>query len=136
MVRVLLGLIKGAIVGAALGFGATKLGVTTGPLAYATYAIVGFVVGLVAGKAVWRQQTMWTPALKGIFGAAISVGLFWVASKFLGGIKLATLTEPLGVGDRPLVQVPLAVAPILAVIYGIFVEVDDGERKPASTPGA
>jgi hypothetical protein len=135
MVRVLLGLIKGIIVGGALGYAATRLGVTGGPLAFATYAIVGFVVGLVGGKAVWRQPTLWTPALKGIFGALICVGLYWVSSKFLGGLKLS-FTDALGAPDKPVVQVPLVLAPILAVVYGIFVEVDDGERKPASTPPA
>jgi hypothetical protein len=136
MVRVLLGLLKGLIVGGAIGYGATALGVTTGPLAFATYALVGFVVGLVGGKAVWRQPTLWTPALKGVFGALICVGLYWLGSKFLGGLKLelpAALNVP---SDLPAVQVPVVLAPILAVVYGIFVEVDDGERKPASTPGA
>jgi len=125
MLRVLLGLLKGAIVGGALGYGATRLGVTSGALAYATYAIVGFVVGLVGGKAVWRQQTLWTPALKGIFGALICVGLYWVASKFMGGIKLAAVNDAVGTPDRPLAQLPLVLAPILAVVYGVFVEVDD-----------
>lgn len=135
MVRVLLGLLKGLIVGGALGYGATRLGVTGGPLAFATYAAVGFVVGLVGGKAIWRQPTLWTPALKGVFGALICVGLYWLGSKFLGGLKLS-FTEALGAADTPVVQVPLVLAPILAVVYGIFVEVDDGERKPASTPEA
>jgi hypothetical protein len=136
MVRVLLGLIKGAIVGLALGYGATRLGVASGPLAFATYAAVGFVVGLVGGKAFWRHETLWTPAIKGIVGAVICVGLYWVASKFLGGVQVALPAMPGVPTDRPLVQLPVAVAPILAVIYGIFVEVDDGERKPASTPPA
>ena len=134
MVRVLLGLLKGLIIGGALGYAATRLGVTAGPLAFATYAAVGFAVGLLGGRAFWRHETLWTPALKGIFGAAICVGLYWLASKFLGGFSVQ-LPSALGVSaDRPAVQVPLVLAPVLAVIYGIFVEVDDGERKPASTP--
>ena len=136
MVRVLLGLLKGLIVGGALGYVATRLGVTAGPLAFATYALVGFVVGLVGGKAIWRQPTLWTPALKGVFGALVCVGLYWLGSKFLGGLKLelpAALNVP---SDLPVVQVPLVLAPILATVYGIFVEVDDGERKPVSTPPA
>jgi hypothetical protein len=135
MVRVLLGLLKGLLVGGAIGYAATRLGVTAGPLAFATYALVGFVVGLVGGKAIWRQPTLWTPALKGVFGALICVGLYWLGSKFLGGLQLG-FTASLGAPDRPVVQVPLVLAPILAVVYGIFVEVDDGEGKPASTPGA
>ena len=65
MVRVMLGIIKGTLIGGGIGYAAMRLGVTTGPLAYATYAAVGFLVGLVCGKAVWRQETMWTPRSKG-----------------------------------------------------------------------
>ncbi len=136
MLRVLLGLLKGLIVGGAIGYGATKLGISGGPLAFATYAIVGFVVGLVCGKAVWRQPTMWTPALKGFIGAGLLALLYWPISKFLGGVQIAALNEAVGTPDRPLTQLPLALAPLLGVVYGIFVEVDDGERKPASTPEA
>jgi hypothetical protein len=128
MVRVLLGIIKGALIGAGLGYAALRVGVTSGPLAYATYAAVGFLVGLVCGKAVWRQETLWTPALKGLFGAAVCAGLYWGASKLLGGVTV-NLPAQLNAEGRPLVDVPLLVAPVVAIVYGIFVEIDDGERK-------
>ena len=131
MLRVILGLVKGAIIGGAVGYGATQLGVTTGTLAFATYAAVGFLVGLVCGKAIWRQETLWTPILKGLFGAGICVLLYWAASKFLGGLTMG-FTAQLGAADRPLVQIPLVLAPVLAIVYGIFVEIDDGERKGAA----
>jgi len=132
MLRVLLGIFKGAIVGGAIGYAATQLGVQAGPMAYATYAVVGFVVGLVCGKAVWRQETLWTPALKGLFGALVSMGLYWGATKVLGGLNPPFAVEGVFAADRPVVQIPLLVAPVLAIVYGIFVEVDDGERKAAA----
>jgi hypothetical protein len=139
MGRVILGIIKGTLIGGAIGYAALRLGVTTGPLAYATYAALGFLVGLVCGKAVWRQETMWTPALKGLFGAAVCAGLYWGVSKFLGGalsgVKLE-LPPQLGASDRPVLEVPLLVAPVLAIIYGVFVEIDDGERKAKAPPPA
>jgi hypothetical protein len=137
MVRVILGIIKGALIGAGLGYAAMQIGVTSGPLAYATYAAVGFLVGLVCGKAVWRQETLWTPALKGLFGAAVCAGLYWGASKLLGGMKVDLPPQLAGgeAGPRALVEVPLLVAPIVAIVYGIFVEIDDGERK-AKPPAA
>jgi hypothetical protein len=136
MVRVILGIIKGGLIGAGLGYAAMQIGVSTGPVAYVTYAAVGFLVGLVCGKAVWRQETMWTPALKGLFGAAVCAGLYWLGAKFLGGLKLEQLTTPIGAADRPLLEVPLLVAPALAIVYGIFVEIDDGERKAKTPPPA
>ena len=36
----------------------------------------------------------------------------------------------------PLVEVPLLLAPALAIVYGIFVEIDDGERKAKTPPAA
>jgi hypothetical protein len=131
MLRVILGLLKGGIIGAAIGYAALKLGVSSGAAAYLVYAAVGFAVGLVCGKAIWRQETLWTPALKGILGAAICIGLYWVANKLLGGLKLP-ITAQLGAPDRPVVDVPLLLAPALGILYGIFVEVDDGERKAAA----
>jgi hypothetical protein len=135
MVRVLLGIVKGGLIGAALGYGAMKLGISGGAPAFLTYAVLGFLVGLVCGKAVWRQETLWTPALKGLFGALICVGLSWGASKLLGGFKVPLPAE-LGAPDAPVAQLPLLLAPILGIVYGIFVEVDDGERKKASPPAA
>jgi hypothetical protein len=140
MGRVILGIIKGTLIGGVIGYAALRLGVTTGPLAYATYAALGFLVGLVCGKAVWRQETMWTPALKGLFGAAVCAGLYWGASKLLGGPLggvILALPPQLGVSsDRPVLEVPLLVAPALAIVYGVFVEVDDGERKAKTPPAA
>jgi hypothetical protein len=132
MVRVLLGILKGGVIGAGLGYAATRLGIAGGGVAFATYAVVGFVVGLVCGKAVWRQETLWTPALKGLVGALVCTGLYWGATKLLGGMRLS-FTAGLGAPDRPLVDVPALLAPIVAIVYGVFVEVDDGERK-AATP--
>ena len=138
MVRVFLGIIKGALIGAGVGYAAMKLGIGGGALGYLVYGAVGFLVGLVGGKAVWRQETLWTPALKGLFGAVVCAGLYWGATKLLGDARLA-FTAQLGAPDRPLIDVPLLIAPALAILYGVFVEVDDGERKaktPPSPPAA
>ena len=131
MVRVLLGIIKGGVVGAAVGFAATKVGFGTGPAAWLVYGLVGFLVGIVCGKAIWRQDTLVTPLLKGIFGLLIGLGLYWVAGKVLGGLRLPLATR-LGAPDEPIAAVPLLLAPVIGIIYGIFVEVDDGERKRAA----
>jgi hypothetical protein len=136
MLRVLLGLIKGGLVGAGVGFLATKVGLVGGPMTWLAYGAVGFLVGLVCGKALWRQETLWTPILKGIFGVVVSLGLAWGAHKLLGGLVLP-INAQLGVAkEAPLVDVPLLLAPLLGMVYGIFVEVDDGERKKAAAEAA
>jgi len=140
--RLVLGLLKGAILGGAVGYGAQVLGFGSGGLAYLAYAVLGALVGVVGGKPIWRQETLWTPALKGLVGAGIAMGLFWVSNKVLGGMKLGFATS-LGAPDKPLAEVPMLLGPLIGTIYGIFVEVDDGgpsakagEPPPAAKPGA
>ncbi len=125
MVRVLLGILKGGFVGAGLGFAASKVGLVGGGAAWLVYGAVGFLVGIVCGKAVWRHETLWTPILKGIFGVLISLGLYWGARKVLGGMA-PPVASPLWAPDQALVNVPVLLAPAIGIIYGIFVEVDDG----------
>jgi hypothetical protein len=133
MLRVLLGILKGAVIGGAIGFAASKVGLGQGATAYFVYGAVGFVVGLVCGKAIWKQETLWTPALKGLFGAGILAGLYWGATKLLGGVTLPFALPPqLGAtAGAPLVALPQVLAPALGVIYGVFVEVDDGGESKA-----
>ena len=133
MLRVLLGILKGAIIGGAIGYGASRVGFGHGTAAYLIYAATGFVVGLVCGKAIWRQETLWTPALKGLFGAGILSGLYFGATKLLGGfMPPLSLPAAFAPANAPLVDLPQLLAPALAVIYGVFVEVDDGGSSSSS----
>lgn len=133
MVRVLLGIIKGGLVGAAVGFGATKVGLGGGATAWLVYGLVGFLVGIVCGKAIWRHDTLVTPLLKGIFGVLVGLGLYWLASKTLGQVTVSAVATQLGLpSTTPLAAIPLVLGPAIGILYGIFVEVDDGERKKAA----
>ena len=124
MLRLVLGVLKGAIVGGAVGAGAWKLGVAGGALAFVACGVVGALVGVVCGKAIWRQETLFTPLLKGIFGFAVGLGLYYVARRLLGGTHLAVATG-FGAPDRPFVEVPFLIGPLVGLLYGAFVEVDD-----------
>ena len=125
MGRVLLGLLKGGVVGAAIGAGAFKLGIGGGVLAFVAYALVGGLVGILCGKPPWRQDTFWTTALKGIFGAAVGCLLYWGAGKLLGGLHVS-LAAKLGAPDRPLIDLPVLIGPLIGAAWGAFVELDDG----------
>ena len=138
--RVVLGLLKGAVVGGAIGWAALKLGVAGGFAAFATYAVIGAVVGIVCGRPIWRQDTIWTPILKGIFGLAIGAGLYWLGRKVLGGVHIA-LPSSLGVApERSLAEVPLLLGPIIGAAWGLLVEIDDSggkaKDKAAGVPAA
>src|SRR5215213_2370270 len=86
MVRVLLGIIKGGVVGAAVGLAAMQVKFGTGAGAWLVYGLIGFLVGIICGKAIWRHETLVTPLLKGIFGFLLGMGLYWLAGKTLGNV--------------------------------------------------
>jgi hypothetical protein len=137
MGRALLGLLKGGVVGAALGAGAFKLGIAGGILGTITYAVIGGLVGILCGKPPWRQDTVWTTALKGIFGAVVGGALYWGLGKILPGTHLA-FTAKLGAPDRALIDLPVLVGPLIGALWGAFVEIDDGGSSTAagkSKPG-
>ena len=125
MLRVVLGLIKGGIIGAAVGFGAWKVGFTVGVLAVAAFGAIGALVGVLGGKPLWRQETIWTSIIKAVVGAGLSIGLYFGAHKLLGSTHLAFATG-LGAPDQPFVDLPFLLGPVIGALYGIFVEVDDG----------
>ena len=126
MLRVIVGLIKGAIVGGGVAFGLLKLGLSTagGAWAYLACALVGALVGVVAGRAPWKADTIWTPVLKMVVGAGVGAGLAALGLHFLP--ERTFHVNNLG-------DVGLASAPLLSVgvglLYGLFVEVDDGGNK-------
>jgi hypothetical protein len=132
MVRVLLGIIKGGVVGAAVGFAATRVGFGAGAAAWLVYGLIGFLVGIVCGKAIWRHDTLVTPLLKGIFGFLLGMGLYWLAGKTLGGVPSPVAIPGFVSTSDKIAAVPLLLGPIIGILYGIFVEVDDGERKKAA----
>jgi hypothetical protein len=128
MVRVLIGLIKGSIVGGGVGYGLLRLGASGGLLAYVGCVAVGALVGLVCGRAPWRSDTIWTPIVKMVVGGLIGLGLAFVGTRFLPDATLHL--QGVDVGTRSAPFLALAVG----VLYGIFVEVDDGGGKPESAP--
>jgi hypothetical protein len=135
MVRVLLGILKGGVVGALVGWGALKLGVTVGLAAFLTYGVIGGLVGIVCGRPPWRQDTFWTPALKGLFGVGIGIGLYWVARKLLGGVEVGFAAQ-LGAAGKTLAEIPIVLGPLIGAAWGLLVEVDDagGSAKATAKP--
>src|SRR5262245_25279557 len=123
--RVIIGLIKGLVVGAGIGYGLLRLDWVTPAVAYLACALVGALVGLVAGRAPWQADTIWTPALKMIVGGVVGVGLAALGLHFAPNIDVLVKPLQVGLDTVPFRSGPI-LAPIVGVIYGIFVEVDDG----------
>ena len=130
MVRLLLGLLKGAVLGAGLGFGAFKAGLSG--WGYLVYGLIGFVVGLVVGRPIWshlldKGSTVWTAVLKGLFGFGVGAGLYALGHHAVGDPQIAFNGE---------VHALTAWTPIfgalVGALYGAWVELDDAPPpKPA-----
>ena len=135
MGRLLFGIIKGGAVGAGLGLLAGKLGISTGALAILFYGAVGAVVGLVCGRPIWKQETIWTPILKALFGFALGAGVGYAGLRWLGGVHLPIAQIP-GALEHPLPQVPGLFGPAVGILYGILVEVDDAGSSDAAKAAA
>ncbi len=127
MGRALLGLIKGALIGGGIGYCLLKLGNPANVLVYLCCGIVGAVVGLLCGRAPWHAETIWTPILKVLFGFGIGAGLYALGHRFAPGMNL-----PLPMlAETTSLRSGATLAPIIGMLYGLFVEVDDGATGAA-----
>lgn len=129
MIRLIVGLIKGLVVGGLAAYGAMTVGLVTSFFTMIACIATGAVVGVVAGRAPWRAETLWTPAIKAITGAIIGGGL--------GALALWLLPSPnaslLSIGAYPITGALLTI-PAVGALFGAFVEVDDGgSKKPATS---
>jgi hypothetical protein len=132
MLRLVTGILKGLLAGAAVGAGAYYLGITSGTLLYVVYGAVGALVGLICGKPPWKQETLWTPAVKAAFGFAIGAAVYYGWNRLLGGFELP-MAASLGAPHAPMSQVPYLLGGAIGIVYGAFVEIDDG-GKPKNKP--
>jgi hypothetical protein len=127
-VRLILGLLKGAVIGGAVGYGAYAAGLD-GAFHWITYGVVGFLVGILAGRPIWshvldKSSTVWTAVLKGIFGYAAGVGLFAVVAKAWGGFDLTISDQTHNLYDWQFI-----LGGAIGAMWGAFVEFDDAPSK-------
>ena len=139
MSRAVLGLIKGLLIGGAASGVLIRVGSDISILAYVSCILVGLLVGLACGRAPWRAETIWTPVLKMVVGAVFGAGLCYLGRRFLPGVSIPGSAIPspvqglLAIKDTKLVLHAAAlVAPAIGVLYGVFVELDDGAAKEGS----
>jgi hypothetical protein len=141
VVKLLVGLLKGAVIGGAVGYGAVALADATGfGNAWLTFGLIGALVGLFVGRPIWallkdKNTTNIIAAIKAVFGFGIGCGLYalfakvWAPSQELGyvdALKVSLLWWPPTLGAA------------IGGLYGAFVELDDsigddstGKKKPA-----
>lgn len=84
-VRLLIGLLKGLILGGLVGYGVAALGFAApgAIIAYIGAAVVGMLVALVAGKPIWAKDARIEVGMKALAGAILGPGLMWLSRQFL-----------------------------------------------------
>ena len=130
MVRLLVGLLKGAVIGGAVGYGAFALADATGfGNAWLTYGLVGALVGLFVGRPLWallkdKTQTNIIAILKAAFGFGIGCGLYALLAKAWGPPAIEMF------GQKDILAWPPVLGGLIGGAYGAFVELDDsiGEK--------
>ena len=125
--RLLIGLVKGAVIGGGIGYGAYSAGLDGG-FNWLTYGVIGVFVGLLVGRPLWshladKHSTAVTSIIKAVVGYAMCVGLYALVAKAWGGFDLTI--SGLEEGPRNLYEWPFILGAVIGGLWGAFVEVDD-----------
>jgi hypothetical protein len=124
VIKLLVGILKGAVIGGALGYGVYALGeipVLGNP--WILYGLIGAFVGLFVGRPIWslirdKNATTVIAILKSAFGFGIGCGLYALINKAWGPV-LAISTVP------NVFAWPPTLGGLIGAVYGGFVELDD-----------
>jgi len=139
LLRLLIGILKGLVVGGLIGFGIAKLGFAApGALvAYLVAPLVGILIGLVAGKPIWAKDAKIEAGMKAAVGALLATGLMYATRRWLD-VQLPFSFGPLGEAAPGTVGtlggLAITSMALVAAVLGGFYEADNtpGEPEAAS----
>ena len=126
MVKLLVGFLKGAVIGGGIGYGAFALWQATDfSNAWLTFGLVGVFVGLLVGKPIWsmirdKESTTVVALLKSAFGFGVGCGLYALVAK--------VWNPDLEIGAVPggnAFAWPPILGGAIGAVYGAFIELDD-----------
>jgi hypothetical protein len=126
--RLLVGILKGVVVGALVGFALVKLNeaVPLAVIAYLAAAVTGVLIGLVAGKPIWAKDAKIEAGMKAAVGALLGAALLYPVRRWLQMPlpfnigELAGSTPGMGLGN---LAMPSLAA--VAAVLGGFYEADN-----------
>jgi hypothetical protein len=133
VIKLLVGILKGAVIGGALGYGAYALAQATGfDNPWIVYGLIGAIVGLFVGKPIWslirdKESTSVIAILKSVFGFGIGCGLYALVAKVWDPtLEISTIEN--------VFAWPPTLGGAIGAVYGGFVELDDamGDDKSAA----
>jgi hypothetical protein len=134
VVKLLVGLLKGAVIGGAIGYGAYALANATGfSNGWLTFGAVGMLVGLLVGRPLWSlikdsSATTWVGVLKAAFGFGVGCGLYALITK--------AIHPSLMIADHDVFAWAPSLGGMIGAVYGGFVELDDAIGVDAKAAAA
>jgi hypothetical protein len=135
--KLVVGILKGAVIGSALGYGAFALKEATefaNP--WLTYGLVGALVGLIAGRTIWslirdKNATAWVSILRAAVGFGVGCGLYALIAKVWN-------PSAINVGEYNIFTWPVTLGGAIGAVYSGLIELDDSigdDKKPGAEPG-
>jgi len=134
--RLLVGLIKGILLGGIIGYALSAAGLTLLPAwaAYGGAVLVGLLVALVAGKPIWAEDARIEVGAKAVAGAVVAPGLMALVRNFLEmGLPFSPSTLPGVAAADGITLGTFAItsfAIVAAVLAGFFDADNDGTAPP------
>lgn len=131
--RLALGLVKGLLIGGAIGAGLQYgLGWTSaaGLLGFLVSMGVAGTTGVFAGKAPWREGAWIEATLKGMVGVGLGALAYWGLTYIPFELPFPGLE-----GTHALTALPVVFAPAIAAVYGSLVELDNTDDEEGSKSG-
>ena len=136
LARLIMGLVKGLVLGALVGYGlaAAGMGAPGALIAYPVAVVVGVLTALVAGKPIWAKDARIEAGTKAIAAAILAPGLMWLARSY------ATMGLPFDPSALPGLEglagseltlgtfAVTSVAMVAALLAGFF----DADNSPSS----
>ncbi len=129
--RLFIGLLKGLVVGGAIGAG-IQYGLhwevaSAGLLGYLLAMGAGGTTGVFAGRPPWQEGAWVEALLKGLVGVGAGALVYWVSSTY-GALALPF---PGMAEATPWTALPVVFLPGIAGVYGALVELDNAEERDA-----
>jgi hypothetical protein len=137
--RLLIGIVKGLLVGGLIGFGLAKLGLAApgAIIAYLAAAVTGVLVGLIAGKPIWAKDAKIEAGMKAFVGALLGAGLMYAVRRWLT-MPLPIALGPLSAANLSLGEAATSTGTIgglaitsLAAIAGLLGGFYEADNDPA-----
>lgn len=131
--RLGLGLLKGLVVGGAIGAGfqyGLRWSDVSGLLGFLIAMGVAGTTGVFAGRPPWQDGAWIEASLKGLVGVGLGALLYWLSARWgQFQIPFPGLAEP-----ASWTELPVVFAPAIAGVYGALVELDNTGADSGSKP--